>query len=145
MTDIKTNERELTGKVAQWFNEHIQRGNFPFTSASTELGIKVDSSTYFGDIIIWENREIDKAYSYIEIKPPLGALENLERLKMKAIKLNVKVTYTWNFQTLNAYKIENNKLKLLDSDTRSILTNINDWKRGDIQADIKSVIHKICA
>ena len=57
MTNIKTNERELASKVAQWFNEQIKRGKYPFTSASCEPGIKVGKTTYFGDIIIWENRE----------------------------------------------------------------------------------------
>ena len=69
----KTNERELAGKIAQWFNEHIQRNNFPFTSASNETGLKVDSKTYFGDIVIWESRETNNAYSYIELKPPFGS------------------------------------------------------------------------
>jgi len=25
--NIKTNERELAGKIAQWFNEHLKNGN----------------------------------------------------------------------------------------------------------------------
>ena len=141
---IKTNERELASKVAQWFNEHIQRNKYPFTSASNETGIKVESKTYFGDIVIWENREINKAYSYVELKPPFGASEDLERFRKKAIELNVKIAYTWNFQNLTAYKVEENKLLPLDSETHSVLTNINDWKRGDVQADIKAYIHKIC-
>jgi hypothetical protein len=144
MANIKTNERELAGKIAQWFNEHIQRNNFPFTSASNEAGIKVDSKTYFGDIVIWENRETNKAYSYLELKPPFGAAEDLERFRKKAVELGVEIAYTWNFQTLNAYKVENNTLTPLDTETHGVLTNINDWKRGDVQADIKAYIHKIC-
>lgn len=142
--NIKTNERELASKIAQWFNEHIQRNNYPFTSASNETGVKVESKTYFGDIVIWENREINNAYSYIELKPPFGKSEDLKRFRQKAIELNVKIAYTWNFQNLNAYKVEGNKLTPLDPETHSVLTNINDWKRGGVQADIKAYIHKIC-
>lgn len=144
MANIKTNERELAGKIAQWFNEHIQRNNFPFTSASNEAGIKVDSKTYFGDIVIWGNRETNKAYSYLELKPPFGAAEDLERFRKKAVELGVEIAYTWNFQTLNAYKVENNTLTPLDTETHNVLTDINDWKRGDVQADIKAYIHRIC-
>ncbi len=143
--NIKTNERELAGKIAQWFNEHIQRNKYPsFTSASNETGIKVDLKTYFGDIVIWENREIKKAYSYIELKPPFGPSEDLERFRKKATELNVKIAYTWDFQNLNAYKLQDNKLIALATESHSVLTNINDWIRGDIQADIKACIYKIC-
>ncbi|TSA25305.1 SAM-dependent DNA methyltransferase [bacterium] len=141
---IKTNERELASKIAQWFNEQINRGKYPFTSASCEPGIKVGKTTYFGDIIIWENREIDKAFSYIELKPPFGKTEDIERFRKKAIQLNVKIAYTWDFQSLNAYEIKDNKIKLEDSESRSVLTNIEDWKRGDKQAEIKAFISRIC-
>lgn len=141
---IRSNERELASKIAQWFNEHIQRNNYPFTSASNETGIKVGSKIYFGDVVIWENRETNKAYSYIELKPPFGKSEDLERFRQKAIELHVNIAYTWNFQNLNAYKVKENELILLDSETHSVLTNINNWKRGDVQADIKAYIHKIC-
>ncbi len=142
--NIKTNERELAGKVAQWFNEHIERNQYPFTSASNETGIRVDSTTYFGDVVIWENREANKAYAYIELKPPLGSSEDLERFRKKAIELRVKIAYTWNFHNLNAYKVEGNKSTPLDSETHNILTKIDDWKKGNVQADIKAHIHKIC-
>jgi len=144
MPNIKTNERELASKVAQWFNEQIKRGKYPFTSASCETGIKVEKSTYFGDLIIWENREINKAFSYIELKPPYGKTENIDRFRKKAVQLIVKIAYTWDFQSLNAYEIKNNKIKLEDSEPHSVLTNIEDWKRGDKQAEIKAFISRIC-
>jgi len=144
MDVIKTNERELASKVAQWLNEQIKRGKYPFTSASCETGIKVDKSTYFGDLIIWENREIDKAFSYIELKPPFGKIENFERFRKKAIQLNVKIAYTWDFQSLNAYEIKDNKIELSATEIYSVLTNIEDWKRGDKQAYIKAFISRIC-
>ena len=144
MTNIKTNERELASKVSQWFNEQIKRGKYPFTSVSNETGIKIDKSTYFGDLIIWENREINKAFSYIELKPPFGKTENIERFRKKAIQLNVKIAYTWDFQSLNVYEISENKAVLKDSEHHSVLTNIEDWKRGDKQAEIKAFISKIC-
>ncbi|NQV17343.1 MAG: SAM-dependent DNA methyltransferase [Armatimonadetes bacterium] len=144
MTNIKTNERELASKIAQWFNEQINRGKYPFTSASCEPGIKVGKTTYFGDIIIWKNREIDKAFSYIELKPPFGETENLERFREKAIQLKVKIAYTWDFQSLNAYEIKDNKIELSATETYSVLTNIEDWKRGDKQAYIKAFISRIC-
>jgi hypothetical protein len=141
---IKTNERELAGKIAQWFNEHIQRNNLPFSSASNESGIKVGRKTYFGDIIIWKNRETSKAFSYLELKPPFGVAEDIERFRRKAVALGVEIAYTWDFQTLVAYKIEKNILLPLDTETHNVLTTIEDWKRGDVQADIKAYIHKIC-
>ena len=142
--NIKTNERELASKVAQWFNEQIKRAKYPFTSASCEPGIKVGKTTYFGDIIIWGNREIDKAFSYIELKPPFGKIENFERFRKKAIQLNVKIAYTWDFQSLNAYEIKNNKVELSATEAYPVLANIEDWKRGDKQAYIKAFISRIC-
>jgi hypothetical protein len=41
MSHVNTNERELSSKIAQWFDEHIKRGNFPFSSTTAEPGIKV--------------------------------------------------------------------------------------------------------
>ena len=29
----ETNERELTSKLSEWFNEHIKRNRFPFKEA----------------------------------------------------------------------------------------------------------------
>ena len=140
---IKTNERELASKISEWLNEIIKRNNFPFTSASNETGIKVDTSTKFGDIVIWKNRETDKAYSYIEIKPPSGAKEDLETFRQKAIELKVQFAFTWNFQNLNAYKIINNKIELADTETEDILNKIEDWIQGDYQAKIKAYLQKI--
>lgn len=144
MPEIKSNERELSGKVAQWFNEQISRGNFPFKSASNEPGIKVDDKTYFGDIVLWESDESRIAYSLIELKPPFGAAENLDSFRKKALKLKVKIAYTWNFQQLNAYKLDDNNLILLDSESHPILDKIDNWRRGDIQAQIKNYIRLIC-
>jgi hypothetical protein len=141
---IKTNERELAGKIAQWFNEIIAQGNYPFQSASNETGIKAGPTTYFGDIVIWQNDESRKAFSYIEIKPPFGANEDLDRFCVKANKLNIKIAYTWNFQNLNAYNVGNNKVELLDSESNPVLTVIDNWRRGDCQALIKAYIRKIC-
>ncbi|MCK4653840.1 MAG: N-6 DNA methylase [Candidatus Cloacimonetes bacterium] len=144
MTNIKSNERELASKISQWFNEQIKRGKYPFTSASCEPGIKVGEKTYFGDIVIWQNREINKAFSYIALKRPFGKIEDIERFREKAVQLKVKIAYTWDFQSLNVYEIKDNKIKLEDSDSRSVLTNIEDWKRGDKQAEIKAFISRIC-
>ncbi|MCH8171580.1 MAG: hypothetical protein IIB07_10705, partial [Bacteroidetes bacterium] len=90
MTNIKTNERELVSKISEWINEIIKIGNYTFTSASVETGIKVEDSTKYGDLIIWKDRELSEAYSYIELKPPYGNLENLQTFKQKAIELKVK-------------------------------------------------------
>lgn len=144
MNEIKTNERELASKVAQWFNEQIQRVTYPFTSASCEAGVSVGNKTYFGDIIIWENRETNTAFSYLELKPPFGNKENIERFKKKAIQLKVKYAYTWDFQSLNTYEIKNHEVNFKDSLNYSVLTNIEEWKRGDKQAHIKAFISKIC-
>lgn len=142
--NIKTNERELAGRVAEWFNEQIKRASYPFSSASCESGIKVGKTTYFGDIILWKNRESNEAFAYLELKPPFGKTEDLERMRLKALELRAKIAYTWDFQNLVAYQIEENQLTLKDSEAHSILTNIEDWKRGDVQANIKAYISKIC-
>ena len=111
MGSIKSNERELSGKIAQWFNEQIERGGYPFKSASNEAGIEIEhSTTYFGDIVIWESDESRIAYTLIELKKPFSKTENLERFRKKILELKVKIAYTWNFQQLQAYKVENNKL-----------------------------------
>lgn len=94
MENIKTNERELAGKVSQWFNEHIRRNKFPFTSATTETSVRIDKTTYFGDVVIWKNRETREAFSYMELKPPFGASEDMDRFTKKARELNVKIAYT---------------------------------------------------
>ena len=142
---IKSNERELAGKVAQWFTEEIARGGYLFKSASNEPGIEIEhSTTYFSDIVIWESDESRIAYTLIELKKPFSKPENLERFRKKAVGLKVKIAYTWNFQQLQAYKIENNKLIIQDTDSCSILTNIEDWRRGDVQVQIKVYIRKIC-
>ena len=67
MSSVKSNERELSGKIAQWFNEQIGRGNYPFKSATNEPGIKVDDRTYFGDLVLWESDESRVAYSLTEV------------------------------------------------------------------------------
>jgi type I restriction enzyme M protein len=142
---IRSNERELAGKICQWFNEEINRGGYPFKSASIETGIAIEKSkTYFGDIIIWESDESRIPYTLLELKRPFGHSENLERLKKKALELKVKIVYTWNFHQLNAYKIVGNELILQDSDSCSVLTTIEDWRRGDIQVIIKGYTRKIC-
>jgi len=143
MPNIKTNERELVSKISEWINEIIKRNNFPFTSASNETGIKTLDTTKFGDLIIWQDRESNKAYSYIEIKPPFGAKENLETFKQKAIELNVKYAFTWDFQNLRAFKIKDNNVELVGTDTEAILNNVKDWVRGDYQAKIKAYLGRI--
>jgi len=100
--NIKANERELASKVSEWINENIKRNNYPFTTASVETGIKVDAKTRFGDIIIWKNIETREAYSYLELKPPLGNSEDLDTFRQKAIELKVKYAFTWDFQNLRA-------------------------------------------
>jgi len=140
----KTNERELVSKLTEWFNEHINRNKFPFKEATNESPAKYDVKTFFGDIVLWINRESDHAYSYIEIKPPFAAKENIETFRKKAIGYKVKYCFTWDFQNFNAYELKGNKLSLLNSEPTPVMNNINDWLRGDIQATIKKYIHSIC-
>jgi len=141
---IETNERELTSKLSEWFNEHIKRNKFPFRESTVEAPAKFNSTTYFGDIILWIDRAARQAYSYIEIKPPFCAKENLETLRKKALSYKVKYCFTWDFQNLNAYQLKDNKLILLTSEPTSIMTNINDWLRGDVQSIIKKYLNSIC-
>ena len=140
---IKTTERELSGKICEWFNEQIKRGNYPFSSASNETSITADK-TYFSDIVIWENRESNKAYSYLELKPPFGRKENLDTFRKKAITLGVTYAYTWDFQSLKVYLITNNEIILQASDAKPVLQKMEEWKRGDKQAEIKAYISMIC-
>lgn len=142
---IKTNERELSGKIAEWLNQHIQRNShLPFTEATNETGIKTESSTRFGDIVLWKNRETREALSLIELKPPFGEKENLNNLKQKAQSLSVKYVFTWNFQNLNTYEVKGSKLELILSDPNPVLKTIDEWVRRDKQADIKTIIHRFC-
>jgi len=143
MANIKTNERELVSKISEWINEIIRRGNYPFTSASVETGIKVEDSTKFGDLIIWKDRETSDAYSYIELKPPFGNTENLKTFKQKAIELKVKYAFTWDFQNLRAFKIDKNKIEPKGTDSENILNKIDDWLRGDYKAKIKAYLNRI--
>lgn len=139
-----TNERELTAKLSEWFNEVINRNKFPFKEATSEAPAKFDSKTYFGDLLLWVNREAQQVYSYIEIKPPFAAKEDLETLRKKAISYKVKYCFTWDFQNFNAYELKENKMFLLSSEPTPIMINISDWLRGDKQAEIKKYIARIC-
>lgn len=145
MGKIKTNERELLGKITEWFNDHIKRNAFPFTETTNEPGIPTETTTRFGDLVIWKNLQARDAYTYIELKKPFAAREDLETFRQKAIQLNVEYAFTWDFQSLNAFKVKGNKLEPLGSESTPILTNINDWLRGDIQATIKAYIRRICS
>lgn len=139
-----TNERELVSKLTEWFNEHLKRNKLPFKEATNESPAKYDSKIYFGDIVLWITREARQAYSYIEIKPPFAAKENLETLRKKAISYEVKYCFTWDFQNFNAYELKENKLHLLTSESTPVMNDINAWLRGDIQAAIKKNIYSIC-
>ena len=139
-----TNERELVSKLTEWFGENINRNKFPFKEATNESPAKSDSKTYFGDLVLWINREARQAFSYIEIKPPFFAKENLETLRKKAISYGVKYCFTWDFQNFNAYELKDNKLSLHASEPTPVMNDINDWLRGDVQAIIKKYINSIC-
>ena len=139
-----TNERELVSKLTEWFNETIQRNKLPFKEATNESPAKYDAKTFFGDVVLWVNREARQAYSYIEIKPPFAAKENLDTLRMKAISYGVKYCFTWDFQNFNAYELKENKLTLLTGEPTQVMKDINDWLRGDVQAVIKKYVNSIC-
>ena len=144
MATIKTNERELSAKVTQWFDEIIKSSAYTFKEASSEAGITADRRTLFADTIIWYERQTNQAASYIELKPPKGKKENLETFKKKAANLRVRYAFTWNFQTLKCFEIKDGQLKLLQEDNIAVLSDVEEWKRIDKQANIKSVIGKIC-
>ncbi|MFA5803185.1 MAG: N-6 DNA methylase [Melioribacteraceae bacterium] len=139
-----TNERELISKLSEWFNANINRNKFPFKETTNESPAKYDSKTYFGDIVLWINREARQAYSYIEIKPPFDNKEDLETFRKKAVDYGVKYCFTWDFQSFNAYELKNNKLSLHTSEPMQAMNNINDSLRGDVQATIKKYIARIC-
>ncbi|MBL7995460.1 SAM-dependent DNA methyltransferase [bacterium] len=143
-SSIKTNERELAGKVAEWFNSVIQQRKYPFTDATNEPGVKIDKKTRFGDIVLWRNREAKDAFSYIELKPPFAASENLETFRQKALELSVRYAYTWDFQTLNAYEIKDHEVSHIGSETTPVLYQLNDWLRGDVQVTIRKYVDRIC-
>jgi type I restriction enzyme M protein len=144
MATIKSNERELSAKVAQWFDEIIKSSAYSFKEASTEAGVTADSRTLFADTIIWYNRQSKQAASYIELKPPKGKKENLDTFKNKAVGLHVQYAFTWNFQTLKCYGIKEGNINLIREEQIAVLSNIEEWTRIDKQAIVKSVIGKIC-
>jgi hypothetical protein len=139
-----TNERELTTRLAGWFNDTIGRNKFPFHEATCEAPAKFDSTTYFGDLVLWINREAEQVYSYIEIKPPFAANENLETLRKKALTYNVKYCFTWDFQNFNVYELKENKLSFLNSEPTPVLNDISEWLRGDKQSEIIKHVLSIC-
>ncbi|TAG58849.1 MAG: hypothetical protein EAZ27_01245, partial [Cytophagales bacterium] len=141
---IKTNERELSGEVKNWFQTEIERNTYFFTSATNEVGAKTASTTRFGDITLWQNREANEAFLLLELKPPNGNTENLKTFEQKAIALNVKFACTWDFQNLNVYTILNGKLTAAGSESTPILDTIEEWLRGDKQALIKTYIARFC-
>lgn len=140
----KITERELGGLIATWFNEEIKRNKFPFELATNEVKAELVGKNLFGDIVIWEDFNSRKAYAYIELKPPFGAHENLETFKKKAQQFKVKYAFTWDFQNFNAYEIKGSSIKSLDSESQSLLNNIDEILRGDIQQSVKSFIRGIC-
>ncbi|HRH35428.1 MAG TPA: N-6 DNA methylase, partial [Catalimonadaceae bacterium] len=140
----KTNERELSSKIATWFQEHIQRNSFPFTSAGNEAGIKGEGATKFGDVFLWKNREANQVFTLIELKPPFGQKENLKVLEEKAQRLKLRFVYTWDFRNLNVYELKNGKLIAAGIEHTPVLEKLEDWLRGDVQANIKSYIHRFC-
>jgi hypothetical protein len=140
----RTNERELTSKLTEWFNQHLNRNKFPFKEATNEPPAKFDVKTYFGDIVLWVNRESGQAYSYIEIKPPFATRENIETLRKKAISFKVKYCFTWDFQNFNAYELKNNNLSMHSTVPTPVMNQLNDWLRGDIQATIQKYVNNIC-
>ncbi len=144
MAIIKTNERELSAKVTQWFDEIIKSSAYSFKEATSETGITADKRTLFADTTIWFDRQTNLAVSYIELKPPKGKKENLETFQKKAANLRVRYAFTWNFQTLKCFEIKDGQLQLLQEDNIAVLSDVEEWKRIDKQANIKSVIGKIC-
>jgi len=146
MTDINTNERELSSKISEWFNDVIKRSNyiFPFKEATVETGIKVDSKSRFSDIVLWVNRQSKQAHTYIELKPPFKAKEDLNTFREKAKQLKPKFAITWDFQTLNIYLPGDNYLDVKLTENDSVLSNVNDWLNSNAQVKIKAYISRIC-
>lgn len=144
VSKIKTNERELAGKVVEWFNYAIGSGSFPFKEATSETGVEVDLTTKFGDVILWKNRQSAEALAYFELKPPFSKKENLKTFRQKANQLNVKYAYTWDFTNLVVYSKDDNFDKPIGTEPTKTISNINEWLRGDKQALIKAYINRIC-
>lgn len=140
----KTNERELSSKIATWFQEHIQRNNFPFTWAGNEAGIKGEGTTKFGDVFLFRNRQANQVFTLIELKPPFGQKENLKVLEEKARDLKLRFVYTWDFRNLNVYELKSGKLVAAGVEHTPVLEKLEDWLRGDVQANIKGYIHRFC-
>lgn len=86
---IKTNERELSGEIKNWFQNEIDRNNYPFKQSTNETGLRSIGTTKFGDITLWKDRESQQAFTLIELKPPFGNVENLKTLEEKANTLKI--------------------------------------------------------
>jgi hypothetical protein len=140
---VQTNERELAGHVAQQFQALAQRSKLPFTAATAEAGIKTGTTTLFGDIVLWRNREAQDAFALFELKPPFGQQENLKTFREKAIAYRVRFALTWDFQTLTVYHDKNNFQTPLGSESTPVLTRIEDWLRGDIRAKLNGYCRRI--
>lgn len=145
MPRIKTNERELSGQIVNWFNDMLHnRSGLQFYEVTGEPGIMTGGQkTRFGDVVLWRNRQAKDAYSYIELKPPFGASENLTTFKEKARELRVRFACTWDFQTLNAYEVREHDIVHIGSDNMPVLQHIDEFLRGDKKALIRSYLARI--
>jgi hypothetical protein len=143
MVEIRTTERELTAKISEWINEIIKRSNYPFTSSSVESSAKYNKKSRFGDLVIWTNRESNSALSLIELKKPFGEKEDLESFRQKLIGYRISIGFTWDFQNLNAYKLINNQLEFLGTESEPVLNDINEWIKTDLQAIIKTYLGRL--
>jgi len=136
--EIKSTEREIVGWIAGVINSIFNKGGYPFEIATTESLIK-DESSLFPDLIIWKRRDINNAFTFFEFKKP-NQYENLETLKQKAIKLNVKYVFTWNFQECIFYEIDNFELIRKENYPTYTLEKLEEWKLGEKQEKIKENI-----
>ncbi|MEE9555015.1 MAG: N-6 DNA methylase [candidate division Zixibacteria bacterium] len=129
----------MAGWISQEINRIITTGGFPFEEASIETSLPGKKASLFPDIVVWENRQTEDAFAFIELKKP-GLKENIKKLPEKANRLGVSYCLTWDFMTATLHKIENKQLKPKVSFKAFIFSDIENWKRKDVRIKITTFL-----
>ena len=135
---VRSTEREVSEWLVGEINTVLQKGGFPFKEATGEVSL-VGKGSLFPDVVLWLSREAGEAFTFWEIKPP-GDREDLSKLPKKARRLRVSYALTWNFQEAVLYEVKGESLIPLRRRPEVVMSSLEEWKREDVRAKLRSVI-----
>lgn len=133
---IRVTEREVADWVCAEINIILSQGGYPFKEATAEPSIAGEKRR-FPDVVIWFDRQVGNAFSFIELKPP-GKIEDRGRLPKVAEKLPVQYILTWNFCLGELMLYEKGGLITKKSYPTYTLSNLEDWLRDDKKAVLRA-------